>query len=127
MMKLKFIACLLVLLTFISCDEECDDFCPGGPYFSDLYLFLTINNENPEVDIVIFNGRLERGDTVLTETVTGSTTFELVADRYYSVTARYKQGNKEIVAINGKELKMEENDCGCKRAKNYTMNLVLKD
>ena len=124
---MKFIACLLVLLTFTSCDENCENICPRGPFFSDLRVLLTINDENPEVEVVIFYGRIENQDTVLTATVQESTTFELESDLYYAVTARYKQGTKEIIAINGKKLELNEDDCGCESARNHTMNLTLKD
>ncbi|MEQ8241647.1 MAG: hypothetical protein RIA69_20710 [Cyclobacteriaceae bacterium] len=128
MTKLKFIVCLMVLLAITSCDENCDDFCPSGPLLSRLKINLTINEENPEVEVTLFRGRIERQDTVLEEVVSELVArYELDADGYYSATARYKKGNKEILAINGKKFSLTEDDCGCEKAQNYSMNLTLKD
>jgi hypothetical protein len=127
MLKLKFIACLLVLLTFINCEEDCGNSCPA-PSSSELKLKLTINEENPQVEVVIFRGRIESQDIVLTETVSDNVVwYELDPDGYYSVTASYQQGNKEIIVINGKGFSLTDDDCGCGRAQNYSLNMKLKN
>jgi hypothetical protein len=99
-----------------------------APSLSELKLRLTINEENPEVEVVIFRGRIESQDIVLTETVSDYVArYDLWPDGYYSVTARYQQGGKEIIAINGKGFSLREDDCGCKKAQNYSLNLKLKN
>jgi len=124
MNKALLIASISLLLFCMSCDEDCE--CPSGPFYANLKLKITINNETPEVEVIVFRGRIESQDTVLIDTVNQTDIqYELEAGTYYSATARYKSGNKEILAINGKEMTLGEDDCGCDKPQNHSLNLKL--
>lgn len=115
---------ILTTCLFISCDEDCS--CPSGPFYGELKIKVTINDENPEVDLVIMRGRIEDADTILVETVTETKVFyEFEADLRYSATATYRKGSKTIVAIDGKLMDVFSDDCDCDYAENITLNLKL--
>jgi hypothetical protein len=120
---------LLVLLSFIACDEDCDSIfnsCADGPFYGDLKLLVTINDENPEVELVVFGGVIEKQDTLIHEFVTDKTiVYEMESGFYYSATASYVDGSRQIIAINGGELPTESDDCGCDYAGSKRLNLRL--
>lgn len=129
-MKQKLLAVLIFSFgVLVSCDEDCDGFfhsCPDGPFFGDLNVKLTINAENPEVEVIIFRGRAEKQDTVIHDFVSQkSKIYNLEAGFYYSGNAYYQDGIKEILAINGKELSTSTDDCDCEYAENRNLNLRL--
>lgn len=120
---LKFV-CFLGLLLFASCEEACDQ----GPFYGNIKVRLTINDENPEVFVVIFDGKLEERDTLFSEYVSESPIYyEVEAGRYYSGAVSYHSGLREVVAIDGKRMKTSSDDNSCEYAEDFTLNLRLAD
>ena len=109
---------------FWSCEDEC--ICDSGPFYGELRVKLTINDENPEVLLTIMEGNIESQDTVISEYIDESNIYyELEADRYYSAVVYYDQGSRQITAIDGRRMRLSEDDCGCDYADNITLNLRL--
>ncbi len=129
-MKIKFLLFLIgSLVFFANCDEDCNGVfqsCDSGPFYGDVNVRVSTSVENPEVEIVIYRGRIEKKDTVIHEFVNeNSTIYSLEADTYYSGTAVYKDGIKDVLAINGKRLTTSTDDCNCDYADNMNLNLKL--
>lgn len=115
----------LGLVLLMDC-QDCS--CSDNPCYGQLKVKVTINDENPEVLLTIFEGKIERKDTVLSEWVAKSTVnFDLEADVYYSATVMYKQGVRQILAIDGKEMPISEDDSNCEYGQDTTLNLKLAD
>lgn len=128
MRKILTILTLIILSVFISCsDDDCSlVICDSGPYYGDLNVLVTINDENPDVELVIYEGKIERNDTVIYDVLNESNMiYELIAGKYYSGTVIYQDGIKEILAINGRSLDITTDDCDCKRGANRRLNLRL--
>ncbi|WP_421873633.1 hypothetical protein [Marinoscillum sp.] len=125
-MKNILIGLLLVLLTTLSaCDDGLCD-CDRGPFFGELQVKLTINDDNPEVLLTIMEGNIESADTVISEYVNEKNVYyDLEADRYYSAVVTYNQGIRRITAVDGKRMRLTDDDCGCDYAKDITLNLRL--
>ena len=117
--------CFLILWLLAGCQ---DDMCDPGPYEGELTVKLTINNENPEVHLVIFRGKIENHDTLISEYLDESPVYyQLDADNYYSATARYVSGFREILAVDGKRMETSTDDDGCDYGQDMTLNLKLAD
>lgn len=125
MKQLVLLMLSLALLGAISCtDDDCS--CPSGPYYANLKVKLTINEENPEVLLTIFEGNFESGDTLISEVIDEDKVFyEMEAGRYYSAVVVYVDGAREITAIDGRKMRTSEDDCGCEYGENMTLNLRL--
>jgi len=120
---LLFFMLLFCLIIFQSCEQnsyfsnsqDCanydySDCNTAEPSLVALNIKLTINNENPQVPITIYEGKYEDNNVVLTDTASASTyTALLVPDRYYTVSARYVSGNKIIYGIGGDNVKKIQN------------------
>jgi len=119
-MNLK-IVFILVLAFFTSCTNQFsnsfdydDDFggdcdyssCDGiEPYFADIYIKFTRNNENPNPKIYLMSGFYENGvviDSVSTDTIDGEKVIINVNLNYqYTVFIKYVSGENIITAIDG--------------------------
>lgn len=124
---MKIIKALIFIfpLIFINCFEEQ---CDPGPHIGEMKVRVTINNENPEVHVVIFQGKIEKHDTLISERINHSPVYyNLEAGQYYSGTARYISGIREIIAIDGKTMQTSTDDNNCESAENFTLNLKLVD
>lgn len=111
---------------FIHCDDGC--VCDSGPPLGELEVRLTINDDNPDVQVNIFRGRIEDADTLFTETINESTIYyDLEAGRYYSATATYLKGARTIVAVDGRRMHISTDDCNCEYAESIRLDLRLKD
>jgi len=112
---------ILVLLTLVgSCNEylgisvDCDDCWGFKPDSADLLIYLTINQDNPEVPIVIYRGNFEDGEVDFLDTARQSTyTLYSAIDQYYSVTAEYKVDGKTIIAVDGDVMKAKNATSSC--------------
>ena len=112
---------ILVLLTLAgSCNEylgisvDCDDCWGFKPDSADLLIYLTIDQENPEVPIVIYRGNFEDGEVDFLDTARQSTyTLYSAIDQYYSVTAEYKVDGKTIIAVDGDVMKAKNATSSC--------------
>ena len=112
---------VLVLLTLAgSCDEylgltvDCDDCWGFKPDSADLLIYLTIDQDHPEVPIVIYRGNFEDGEVDFVDTARASTyTLYSAVDQYYSVTAEYMVDGKTIIAVDGDVMKAKDASSSC--------------
>ena len=112
---------VLVLLTLAgSCDEflgltvDCDDCWGFKPDSADLLIHLTVDQDHPEVPIVIYRGNFEDGEVDFVDTARASTyTLYSAVDQYYSVTAEYKVDGKTIIAVDGDVMKAKDASSSC--------------
>lgn len=126
MRKLAIPIFFLLLMAFIHCDDGC--VCDPGPFYADLKIKVTINDENPEVFLTVFAGKIESRDTLIAEFVSESTIFyEMEAGHYYSATTTYTRGNRTYIAVDGRKMNLSSDDCDCDYAENATLNLRLAD
>lgn len=117
------IACLAV---FAHCNDEC--ICDAGPFYSDLRIKLSLDQDNPEVFLTVFAGKIEQGDTLFTEYVSESTVYyEMEAGHYYSAITSYTRGGRTYVAVDGRKMNTTTDDCGCEYGEEATLNLRLVD
>ncbi|MEQ8469655.1 MAG: hypothetical protein RIC35_00640 [Marinoscillum sp.] len=111
---------------FMHCDDTC--ICDPGPYFADLKVKLTIDDENPEVFLTVFAGNIEDKDTLIAEFVNESTVYyEMEAGRRYSATTHYTRGNRTYIAVDGRKMRISSDDCDCDYGESATLNLRLAD
>jgi hypothetical protein len=112
---------VLVMLTLVgSCSEylglnvDCDNCWGFKPDSADLLIYLTINQDHPEVPIVIYRGNFEDGEVDFVDTAQNSTyTLYSAVDQYYSVTAEYKVDGKTIIAVDGDVMKAKDATSSC--------------
>ncbi len=95
---------------------DCDECYYNRPDSSDLVVNLTINSENPSVPLVFYKGKVEDGIIEWVDTATTSTLYLLSpVNKFYSVKAVYKSGEKKIIAIDGDKLKTRQVSGVCDR------------
>ena len=122
------IASSLFLMHCDSCLLGCD----SGPFFGQLEIKLTTNDENMEIPIEIFEGNFDNGISLLLDTISiseienGRVIYDdFEAGFFYSVTATYQQGAKTIIAIDGAEMDLEYDDCDCEYPTDLVLNVRL--
>jgi hypothetical protein len=100
------------------------------PLLVGLNIKLTINDENLNVPITIYEGNADDNVVVLNDTVsTSKYNILLSPDKYYSAKARYKKGNKIIYAIGGDKIKKTHTsvcDSTCWSTEDGNINIELK-
>jgi hypothetical protein len=113
---------IISLAVFYSCSDDtgpevnCYECIPyvkaTGPDNGLVTIKVTINNENPTVPIVIYDGKFKgtSTDAVVLDTIVSlaKDTFRLPIGPYYSAKATYKSGTKIIHAIDGEALKKQK-------------------
>lgn len=115
---------LLLALFLTGCDDDC--ICDRGPFYADMKVKLTINEDNPEVFLTVFDGNIESQDTLIAEWVNESSVYyEMEAGYYYSAVVTYQDGARQITAIDGRKMKTNDDDCGCEYGESMTLNLRL--
>jgi hypothetical protein len=114
--KFLLIGVVAILISIASCKdkiENCTDYdyerCNSiRPTNSNIRVNLSINSENPTIVVRLYEGYWEDNKLISEKTVNfNSTWYTLDVEKYYSVTATYKKGNKTIVAIDGGEVKVK--------------------
>lgn len=114
----------LVCLSY-ACDGcVCDSSLVGR-----LTVKLTINEENPKVLLTVFKGNIETRDTILSNYISKeSVSYEdFEPGHTYSATARYVQDGKNIIAVDGKKMRIKSDLCDdCESVGNIRLNLRLK-
>lgn len=124
----KYLLLLLMTcgLTLMQCDT-CD--CSNSGAYGTLKVRFTTNEDYPEVLITVFEGKIENQDTVESAYFKESPAkFELEAGYFYSATAHYVNGNKEIIAVDGKNMDVSsDDDCDCTTVPNVRLDLRLVD
>ncbi|MBV6647118.1 MAG: hypothetical protein KI790_16795 [Cyclobacteriaceae bacterium] len=132
MMKKSLFYCALISLIWSSAcnNDNCDDdfvSCPNGPVYGDFRVQVTINDDNPVVDVILFRGRIEDQDTLLQEAFDEEVrTFSLEMDKYYSGLAFYRhEGADRFPVLNGKNFNSATDDCGCDESRSSSLDLKL--
>lgn len=115
-------------LTGINCAECYQDKPEWGP----LNVRLTINDENPFVPMVIYEGYIEDEVVEWVDTSWEADYWvDVPVNKYYSVSAKYLQDGDTIYVIDGDRLKLkhttEECDEPCYYFKGGYFDLQLKD
>ncbi|MEQ8878816.1 MAG: hypothetical protein RLO17_05735 [Cyclobacteriaceae bacterium] len=121
---------MILLMTCMHCDG-CFSACDSGPFFADLEVKLTVNDENMEVPIEVFRGLYDDGILIIQDTISfndlidGRMIYNLEAGLDYAAAATYKDGAKTIIAIDGGEMSLASDECDCSYPTNLTLNLRL--
>ena len=134
MAKIRYL--LMLIIFFTSCSEiqivDCSSCYQIKPEWGTINIKTTINDENPNVPLVIYIGVVE--DSVIEYIDTSyfeSYNIDVPINEYYSVVAKYTHGNKTIFAIDGDEIKTklitEECDVDCYIIHGGDIDVRLKD
>ncbi|MBN2681569.1 MAG: hypothetical protein JXR58_03620 [Bacteroidales bacterium] len=111
-MKTKKIILLasLISVLFSFCeveDTECvdadySDCDTWEPFWGELVISLTINEENTLVPVTIYRGKIEENQIIKQCSIrTPTLYYEVPLDEYYTVKAQYKNNGQTIYAIDG--------------------------
>jgi hypothetical protein len=85
---------------------DCSECFREKPDSSELVIYLTVNDDHPEVPIVVYRGNVEDGQVDWIDTAREETYYLYSAvGQYYSVAAEYRVDGKTIVAIDGDKMK----------------------
>ncbi len=115
---------ILTALSLLNSCDECN--CPAGAPLGELTIKLTINEDHPEVLVTIFEGNIEKADTLFSEYWSDDRVYyDLDAGKRYSATAHYFVNGREIVAIDGKQMTTSSDECDCSYGESMTLNLRL--
>ncbi len=119
----KAIFIFIIFILFVSCERFEDVTIEGfdcyycyqeKPEWVDLTVFATLNDENPEVPLEIYIGDFEEGNFDWHDTARNEEWYVPVKPgNYYSVLAKYKDGSRTIIAVDGDKIKVKYNDTDC--------------
>ncbi len=130
---------LLALITLPGCGEDplnlivdCSECYQQEPDSAELILDFTINEVYDSVPFTIYRGKVEDGNIEFADTATAGTWYVYVpVNKFYSVEAKYKSGNKTIIAIDGEKLRtrlvVDECDRECYVIRDGKYDLKLKE
>lgn len=113
--KTAFTFIFMIPLIFMSCyDDDCTR--PSNCYSSRpetiaMEIKVTINNENPNVDVTIYSGVYEEGNVQEELTLNSSTKIISLPEGRYSATAYYKRDVDTILAIDGEHISVNYWSC----------------
>ena len=108
-------ACIFAFFLMVgACNEylgpivDCDECFNSEPDSADLVIYVTLNNEHPEVPIVVYRETMEGNQVDWVDTVRKSPYYLWSdVDQYYSVTAEYSVGDGKIIAVDGDRMKVK--------------------
>lgn len=121
----KYLPFLLVSLLFLSigaceelpsimvdCDEDCFDYKPDT---ADLLIYVTFNEENPFVPLVLYRGKVGGGEVDYVDTAYDSPHhLPSKVGQYYSLTAEYNTSDGgKIIAVDGDVMKLRNATESC--------------
>jgi len=120
-MKNKILIALVFFSTtlFLKCDNvdftvDCAECYQEEPLWGDIYVQLTINDENNFVPLVIYRGDFENNDIEYVDTAFEEEYYiDVPLNKYYAVKAEYLVGSDTIYAIDGDEIKTKLNTEDC--------------
>lgn len=93
---------------------DCDECSAFKPEYADLTIKFTINEENPYVKYILYEGNFDTGDTILIDTTfITKVVWNLNVNKYYSVKAEYSSGARTIFAVDGNELRTKKDRSSC--------------
>lgn len=106
-------AVILLLISLQSCEEnyywgevDCEFCYQEKPDFGDLQIDLTINDENPNIPVVIYKGEFDKGIVEVVDTVSDDFfSVDVPINEYYSVTAEYIVNGRKILVVDGDEIR----------------------
>ena len=118
-----FVFALFVALTLWCCsvdDAEGSLYCYNcittEPDTAEMVIKLTINEQNPAVQLTIYQGEFNtsgQNEVLRIDTITVSNyTIYMHTNKTYSVTATYQSGNRKIMAVDGGVFNRQE-QTGC--------------
>lgn len=91
---------------YIDESSDCSECLSFEPYEADLYIKVSLSNENRYIPVVVLRGKLEEHDTVAVDTISSVTGYISVPlNYYYTVVATYQSGDRKIMAVDGDEIK----------------------
>ncbi|MBN2348818.1 MAG: hypothetical protein JXJ22_08280 [Bacteroidales bacterium] len=138
--KLTFISLLFSIILFATaCDEkiftsdvDCADCYQEKPDSADIIVYLTFNDENERIPLVVYKNEVDNNTIEYVDTATGSPYYLYVpVNAEYSVKAKYKKGSKTIYAVDGDKLKIKHVsdvcDTDCWVIVDGIINVELKD
>jgi len=120
----NYIAILLVfIVSLIGCERErnygfenidCTECYQKKPEWGPISITVTINDENPYVPLVVYIGDIEDNNVDWVDTAyTTDFWIDVKPDRYHSLSAKYKVGDKTVFAVDGDELKLKYTTSDC--------------
>jgi len=114
---------LTVLVLLLSCERlenvtieafDCINCYQTRPEWVQLKVSVTINTENPNVPLTIYNGNIEDGNIDWIDTSYSADYWvDVRPDKYYTVKAEYKDGSITVYAIDGDKIKLRHNSSDC--------------
>ncbi|MCB0804487.1 MAG: hypothetical protein KDC05_01740 [Bacteroidales bacterium] len=127
--SIKIVLTFTVLLFFVvSCERDvpvnagidCENCYRAKPEYVSLNAVFTINSENPFVPLTVYVGDVENGEVDWIDTAYQEDYWlDVLPDRYYSVKAKYKDGNNTIFVIDGDKVKLKYTETSCDAACYY--------
>lgn len=121
--KSKWIILIFIMIHLTQCERDepvdfssfdCSLCYQDKPDYGPLEILVTINSENQAVPIVVYRGDIENNDVEYVDTAYNSDfVVDVPVDKYYSVTAQYKDGTNTIYSVDGDKLKLNFNTKDC--------------
>lgn len=97
-----------------SFEVDCNECFGTVPDSANLIIYLTINQENPEVPITVYRGPAEEGVVDWRDTTDQSEYYLYSAlDTDYTVEATYRSGDKTILAYDGDHMSIFDEGDAC--------------
>jgi hypothetical protein len=109
----------LFVMLLTRCDNidltvDCAECYQNEPEWGDIFVDVTINDENQYVPIIIYRGEFENNDIEYIDTAYESEyIIDVPLNLYYSVKAEYIVGSDTIYAIDGDKIKTKLNTEDC--------------
>lgn len=136
-MKIYNLFFIFAVIVLSACNWEnstdCDyaDCYTEKPSEGELKLSISIDGENTNVPVVIYEGRIDENHPVIYDTLnTVKVSYMLPVDKYYSATAKYTKNGNTYIAVDGDRLKVKkrvECDSTCYKVKEVDLDLLLKN
>lgn len=123
-MSIKHLAGYISIFLLVSAPYACEDMdrvfvdCENcfvyEPTYADVLVKFTINKEYPSVVYSIYDGTIDEGKVILTDTTFDSEMYwSLDVGYYYSVVAEYSDGGRTINVVDGKKLRAQLDKSSC--------------
>lgn len=112
-------------------DDDCDPNLTCNtvePSNATISVALTIDDENPWVPLEVYQGNASDSILYLRDTATGDISWDLPVDQRYSVVAKYRQGSRTVLAVDGGKISTSSfTNCGetCWTTDDLNLNLRL--
>ncbi len=116
-----FIVLLLIVILFSVCEEkiftwdvDCDECYGIKPDSVDLKIHWTKNEEFPEIPVVLFKGKVDKGEYIDTFFCFEDPAYIWVkANEEYAAKAIYDSEDRTVVVVDGTKQKLKQVSDGC--------------